>query len=111
VPVGRYELDELPDDDMCGQVCCAEPLFGAPARLVFGAALLFWVVEWLLCVAAFPCVAAIAAPLPAVSASRAEATSSVRLGLRIDTSFRASRTLEGEQPRLGKRWEGAGRTL
>ena len=51
--------------------------------------LLLWcVAAWLLWVADLPCVAAIAAPLPAVSARAAEAARSVLIRLRMDTSFR-----------------------
>jgi hypothetical protein len=66
---------------MCGQLpFVADRLFGAVD-------LALCVAERLLCVAAFPCVAATAAPLPPVSASTAKTARSVRLGLRIDTSF------------------------
>ena len=78
----------LPFDDRLFGV--AEWLFGVAER-VFRAVDVLFVTDAL--VPTFdgadpPCEAAIAAPLPTVSATAAEAARSVRFGLRMDTSFR-----------------------
>jgi len=49
-----------------------------------------------------PCEAAIAAPVPTVKTTAAEAARSVRLGLRMD-SFRPLATPEWKRPRIRKR--------
>jgi hypothetical protein len=82
---------------MCGQLPFDDRLFGLEEWLFGVAARAFRAVDVLFVtdavVPAFdgaepPCEAAIAAPLPTVSATAAEATRSVRFGLRMDTSFR-----------------------
>jgi hypothetical protein len=80
---------QLPFDDLLFGV--ADWLFRAVERIIRIVALLFLASEVL--VPAFdgvdaPCEAAMAAPLPTVSASAAAAARSVRFGLRIDTPFR-----------------------
>jgi hypothetical protein len=79
---------QLPFDDRVFGV--AEWLFGVAER-VFRAVVVLFASDAL--GPAFdgaepPCEAAIAAPLPTVSATAAETARSVRLGLRMDTSFR-----------------------
>jgi hypothetical protein len=82
---------------MCGQLPFDERLFGfeewlfGVAERAFRAVVVLFVTDEL--VPAFdgaepPCEAAIAAPLPTVSATATEAARSIRLGLRMDTSFR-----------------------
>jgi len=89
--------DDEPPDDMCGQLRFDDRLFGfvewllGVAERVFRAVVVLLVSDEL--VPDFdgadpPCEAAIAAPLPTVSATAAEAARSVRFGLRMDTSFR-----------------------
>jgi hypothetical protein len=81
---------------MCGQLPFDDRLFGVEglfgvAERVFRAVVVLLVTDAV--VPAFdgaepPCEAAIAAPLPMVRATAAEAARSVRFGLRMDTSFR-----------------------
>jgi hypothetical protein len=82
---------------MCGHLPFDDRVFGfvewvfGVAERVFRATVVLFVTDVL--VRAFdgaepPCEAAIAAPLPTVSATAAEAARSVRFGLRMDTSFR-----------------------